>query len=51
MKETLLNIEEYRADWANREEYFAAARDFFERHLSMSVVKAQLQSILARLGV
>ena len=39
-------VEEYRADWANRDEYFAAARDFFERHLSIAVIKKQLQSIL-----
>ena len=39
-------IEEYRADWARREEYFAAARDFFERHLSMAVIKKQLADIV-----
>jgi len=43
-------VEEYRADWANRESYFAAARDFFERHLSMAVIKRQLAGILSDLG-
>ena len=43
-------VEEYRADWANREAYFAAARDFFERHLSMAVIKKQLADILSDLG-
>ena len=43
-------VEEYRADWVNRESYFAAARDFFERHLSMAVIKRQLAGILADLG-
>ena len=39
-------VEAYRADWARRDDYFAAARDFFERHLSMDVVKRQLAAIL-----
>jgi len=39
-------VEAYRADWARRDDYFAAARDFFERHLSMEVVKRQLAAIL-----
>jgi len=43
-------VEEYRADWANRESYFAAAREFFERHLSMAVIKRQLAGILADMG-
>lgn len=43
-------VEEYRADWANRETYFAEARAFFERELSMSVVRTQLKDILARMG-
>ncbi len=43
-------VEEYRADWANRESYFAAARRFFEHHLSMAVIKNQLAGILADLG-
>ena len=43
-------VEEYRADWANREAYFAAARDFFEKHLSMAVIKEQLAGIVRDLG-
>ena len=43
-------VEEYRADWSNRDSYFAAARDFFEKHLSMSVIKNQLAGILKDLG-
>ena len=43
-------VEEYRADWANRDTYFAEARAFFERELSMSVVRSQLKDILARMG-
>ena len=39
-------VSEYRADWANREMYFSAARDFFEKHLSMAVVEAQLKGII-----
>ena len=42
-------VEAYRADWARRDDYFTAARDFFERHLSMDVVKRQLAAILDRL--
>ena len=42
-------VEEYRADWRNRDEYFAAARAFFERNLSLGVVKAQLAGILERI--
>ena len=41
-------VEEYRADWASRDSYFAAARDFFERHLSMKVIVAQLEDILKK---
>ena len=44
-------VEEYRADWAHRADYCRAARDFFERELSMEVVRAQLAAILARMGV
>ena len=40
-------IEEYRADWASRESYFAEARRFFEQHLSMKVIKGQLAEILS----
>ena len=40
-------IEEYRADWASRESYFAEARQFFEQHLSMKVIKGQLAEILS----
>jgi glycosyltransferase involved in cell wall biosynthesis len=43
-------VEEYRADWANRDSYFAAARDFFEKYLSMAVIKKQLAGILSDLG-
>ncbi|MBP5791723.1 MAG: glycosyltransferase [Kiritimatiellae bacterium] len=43
-------VEEYRADWANRDVYFAEARDFFEKHLSMAVIEKQLAGILADLG-
>ena len=39
-------VEEYRADWTHRDAYFAAARDFFEKHLSMAVIKRQLADIL-----
>ena len=39
-------VREYRDDWANRDSYFAAARDFFEKHLSMRVIKDQLAGIL-----
>ena len=44
-------VEEYRADWGRRDEYFAAARAFFEKHLSMQVIKGQLASILADMGL
>lgn len=44
-------VEEYRADWANRESYNEAAYDFFRNHLSMAEVKKQLVAILNRLGV
>jgi glycosyltransferase involved in cell wall biosynthesis len=40
-------VEEYRADWANREKYFEAARSFFEEHLSMAVIKQQLEGIVS----
>ena len=43
-------VEEYRADWANREMYFREARAFFERELSMKVVVAQLAGVLRRMG-
>lgn len=43
-------VEEYRADWANKETYFREARAFFERELSMEVVKGQLRGILTRMG-
>jgi len=42
-------VEEYRADWANRDMYFREARAFFERELSMKVVVSQLRDILARI--
>ena len=44
-------VEEYRADWANRDMYFREARAFFDRELSMKVVVSQLKGILARMGV
>jgi glycosyltransferase involved in cell wall biosynthesis len=42
-------VEEYRADWSNRDMYFREARKFFERELSMDVVKAQLKEILKKI--
>ena len=39
-------VRAYRADWANRDSYFAAARDFFEKHLSMTVIEKQLADIV-----
>ncbi len=44
-------VEEYRADWANRDMYFREARAFFERELSMDVVVSQLRGILERMGI
>lgn len=44
-------VRAYRADWANRDAYFAAARDFFEKHLSMKVIKTQLAGVLADMGL
>ena len=44
-------VRAYRDDWARRDEYFAAARGFFEKHLSMAVIKGQLAGILADMGV
>lgn len=44
-------VEEYRADWANRDSYNEAAYEFFKNHLSMAEVKKQLVGILARLGL
>ena len=44
-------VEEYRADWANKEMYFREARAFFDRELSMKVVTAQLADILKRMGL
>lgn len=40
-------VKEYRADWGNRESYFAEAREFFEKYLSMAVIKKQLEDIVA----
>jgi glycosyltransferase involved in cell wall biosynthesis len=40
-------VEEYRADWQRREDYFQQAREFFERHLSMEVIEKQLKDIVA----
>ena len=42
-------VEEFRADWANRDMYFREARAFFERELSMKVVVSQLKAILDRI--
>ena len=39
-------VRAYRDDWANRESYFTAARDFFEKHLSMEVIEKQLADIV-----
>lgn len=39
----------YRDDWTNRQKYFTAARDFFEKELSMDVVREQLKAVLAAL--
>jgi len=39
-------VRAYRDDWANREMYFAEARAFFEKHLSMRVIKEQLRAIV-----
>ena len=44
-------VEEYRADWANRESYNEAAYDFFTKYLSMAVVKRQLEGVIERLGL
>ena len=44
-------VEEYRSDWARRDEYFDAARGFFDKHLSMKVIKRQLAGVLAGLGL
>ena len=44
-------VEEYRADWANKELYFKSAREFFERELSMDVVKRQLAGVLEQMGL
>jgi glycosyltransferase involved in cell wall biosynthesis len=42
-------VEEYRADCENKETYFAAAREFFERELSFEVVKRQMVGVLKHL--
>ena len=39
-------VRAYRDDWARREMYFAEARAFFEKHLSMRVIKEQLRAIV-----
>lgn len=40
-------VEAYRKDWGEkRDSYFAEARQFFEKELSMKVVKQQLEGIL-----
>ena len=42
-------VREYRDDWANRDSYFADARDFFEKHLSMAVIEKRLEGIVGEL--
>ena len=42
-------VRAYRDDWANRDSYFAAARDFFEKYLSMAVIEKQLAEIVGEL--
>jgi len=39
-------VRAYRDDWVHRDSYFAAARDFFEKHLSMAVIEKQLAGIV-----
>ena len=39
-------VEAYRADWANRDAYFAAARAWYEQELAMDVIRRQLADIL-----
>ena len=39
-------VRAYRDDWTRRDFYFAAARDFFEKHLSMAVIEKQLADIV-----
>ena len=39
-------VNEYRADWKNRDTYFNEARSFFERELSQKVILAQLRGVL-----
>ena len=39
-------VRAYRDDWARRDMYFAEARAFFEKHLSMRVIKEQLRAIV-----
>lgn len=41
-------VEEYRADWSHRDGYFSAARDFFEKRLSMRVIRGQLESVVEK---
>ena len=44
-------VRAYRDDWARRDFYFAAARDFFVKYLSMAVIKGQLADILKDMGL
>ncbi len=44
-------VEEYRADWANRDGYNAEAYRFFRANLSMEVVERQLKEILEGLSL
>ncbi len=44
-------VRAYRDDWASRDMYFAEARSFFERHLSMKIIKNQLSEILEQIQI
>lgn len=44
-------VRAYRADWGRRDVYFTEARAFFEKYLSMRVIKDQLAAILADMGL
>lgn len=39
-------IIEYKADWANREDYFSAARDFFKCHFSNDIIKSSFRKMV-----
>ena len=44
-------VRAYRDDWSRRDAYFAEARAFFEKHLSMRVIQGQLKNILTDMGL